>query len=108
MKLDIFDNSIQLFVMSIDPTLMNYYELSRGVDRGGSSHFPGGKLFEYILGPTSEGVITATFSGLAIRLGVRPSDLALFASRGRLSLCAEIPFNKTKPLRVVIERDFDN
>jgi hypothetical protein len=45
---------------------------------------------------------------LAIRLGVRPSDLALFASRGRLSLCAEIPFNKTKPLRVVIERDFDN
>src|ERR1700733_3835810 len=103
MMLDIFDNSIQLFVDRSDLD-----ELSRGVDCGGSIHFPGGKFIEYTLGPTSEGVITATFSGSAIRIGVPAPDLALFASRDRLSLSAEIPSNKTKPLRVLIERDLDN
>ena len=57
MKLDIFDNSLQLFVSGSDLD-----QLSRGVDCGGSIHFPGDKLIEYIVGPTSEGVITATFS----------------------------------------------
>ena len=103
MKLDIFDNSLQLFVNKSDLD-----ELSRGVDCGGSIHFPGGKLIEYKLGPTSEGVITASFSGSAIRIGVPAPDLALFASRDRLSLSAEIPFSKTKPLWVLIERDLDN
>jgi len=62
----------------------------------------------YTLGPTSEGMITASFSRSAIRIGVPAPDLALFASRDRLSLSAEIPFNTAKPLRVFIERDFDN
>jgi hypothetical protein len=75
---------------------------------GGSIHFPGGKFIEYKLGPTSEAVITASFSGSAIRIGVPAPDLALFASRDRLSLSAEIPYSKTKPLRVFIERDLDN
>jgi len=70
------------------------------VDCSGSIHFPGAKFIEYKLGPTSEGVITASFSGSAIRIGVPAPELALFASRDRLSLSAEIPFNKTKPLRV--------
>ena len=103
MKLDMFDNSLQLFVNKSDLD-----ELSRGVDCGGSIHFPGGNFIQYALGPTSEGVITATFSGSSIRIGVPAPDLALFASRDRVSLSAEIPFNKTKPLRVSIERDLDN
>jgi hypothetical protein len=103
MKLDMFDNSLQLFVGRSDLD-----QLSRGVDCGGSIHFPGGNFIQYALGPTSEGVITATFSGSSIRIGVPAPDLALFASRDRVSLSAEIPFNKTKPLRVSIERDLDN
>ena len=39
MKLDIFGNSLQLFVSGSDLD-----ELSRGVDCGGSIHFPGGKF----------------------------------------------------------------
>jgi hypothetical protein len=103
MKLDIFDNSLQLFVSRSDLD-----ELSRGVDCGGSIHFPGGKSIEYTLGPTSEGMITAGFSGSAIRIGVPAPDLASFVSRDRLSLSAELRFNKTKPLRVIIERDLNN
>jgi hypothetical protein len=103
MKLDIFDNSLQLFVSRSDLD-----ELSRGVQCGGSIHFPGGKFIEFTLGPTSESVITASFSGSAIRIGVPAPDLALFASPDRLSLSAEIPFNKTKPLRVIIEKDLNN
>ena len=70
MKLDISDNSIQLFV--------------------------------------NRSVMNVTFSGSAIRVGVPTPDLALFASRDRLSLSAEIPSNKTKPVRVFIERDLDS
>jgi hypothetical protein len=102
MKLDIFDNSLQLFVSRSDLD-----ELSRGVNCGSSIHFAGAKFIEYTLGPTSESVITASFSESGIRVGVPAPDLALFASRDRLSLSAEIPFNTTRPLRVFIERDFD-
>jgi hypothetical protein len=58
MKLDISDNSIQRFV-----TRSDLDELSRGVGSGGSIRFPGGIVLEYALGPASEGVITAAFSG---------------------------------------------
>jgi hypothetical protein len=39
MKLDIFDNSLQLFVSRSELD-----ELSRGVHSGDSIHFPGGKF----------------------------------------------------------------
>jgi hypothetical protein len=102
MKLDIFDNSLQLFVSS-----SNLDELSRGVCRS-SIHFPGGKFIEYTLVPTSEGVITASFSGSAIRIEVPSPDLAFFASRDRFSLSAEIPSNEVTPLRVIIARDLNS
>jgi hypothetical protein len=41
MKLDIFENSLQLFVIGSDLD-----ELSRGVHCSGSIHFPGGKFIE--------------------------------------------------------------
>jgi hypothetical protein len=72
MKLDIFDNSLQIFVSKSDLD-----ELSRGEQCGGSIHFPGGKLIEYILGPTSESVITASFLGSTIRVGV-PAPVVCF------------------------------
>jgi len=97
MKLDIFDNSVRVFVSRSDLDELWRFD-----------SFSGGEFIEYTLGPTSESVITASFSGSAIRIGVPAPDLASFASRDRLSLSAKIPFNKTKPLRVSIERDLDN
>jgi hypothetical protein len=53
-------------------------------------------------------LIPPAFPDRLFAFGVPAPDLALFASRDRLSLSAEIPFNMAKPLRVFIEKDFDH
>jgi hypothetical protein len=98
MKLDIFDNSLRLFVNTSELD-----DLRRGMAcRLSSLEASSSKIRA---GLRTKGAITASFSGWAIRIGVPANDLASFASRGRLALSAEILYSQARPLRVVIERD---